>query len=306
MSEVFCMECGQSFDTRRSLHAHIKAHCLSLGEYYVKFFPKFDLLTRDPIPFKNYEDYVRTDFRHKKNMYQWLQQIDPQEAADYCRRVFTKHLSEKQYVFAPNHLYMMTHPRLPKKEFFSEEQFVEMVSAENLTYIQNQKLVNRLDLTIPEDLLILQDTREQKPLRFANESRSMKLDFGDYTAAGDYYSYIYVDRKAEDDFKNTVTSGFDRFCRELERARQFGAYVFVVIESDFLTIYKNYNKTKRGNMVYVWEGMRRLITSYSDVCQFVLTGSRENSEKLIPYLLVHGSDLKNVDLQFEMERGHVV
>ena len=58
----------------------------------------------------------------------------------------------------------------------------------------------------------------------------MKLDFGDYTAAGDYYTYTYIDRKSEGDLKSTLSSGnLDRFKRELERAREFNSYVFVVI-----------------------------------------------------------------------------
>ena len=50
-----------------------------------------------------------------------------------------------------------------------------------------------------EDLNILIDTREQKPLIF-NKSQNLKLDFGDYTLGGKDYNYTYVDRKAEQDF----------------------------------------------------------------------------------------------------------
>ena len=69
-----------------------------------------------------------------------------------------------------------------------------------------------------KDLRILVDTREQLPLKFKNTT-SMKLDFGDYAVSGDHYDYTYVDRKSESDFKSTMTSGFDRFKREMDRAK---------------------------------------------------------------------------------------
>ena len=55
-------------------------------------------------------------------------------------------------------------------------------------------------------------------MKFKNTT-SMKLDFGDYAVSGDHYDYTYVDRKSESDFKSTMTSGFDRFKREMDRKR---------------------------------------------------------------------------------------
>ena len=81
--------------------------------------------------------------------------------------------------------------------------------------------------------------REQQPLNF--KIQGTKLDFGDYTAAGEDYSHTYVDRKAEQDFKGTMSGGFERFKRELERAREFKSFLFVVVESDLNKIYKNNN-----------------------------------------------------------------
>ena len=59
-----CKECGQEFKSERSLHAHLKKHGLTMGEYYTKHFPRYNLLTKDPLPFKNKADYFSKDFRH--------------------------------------------------------------------------------------------------------------------------------------------------------------------------------------------------------------------------------------------------
>lgn len=303
---IHCAECGLPFETRRSLHAHIKIHGMRLADYYVKNFPKEDLFTGEPIPFKDYESYISTDFRNKKNMYKWLCSIPEQERFYYCEESFKKHMSEdRKLTYAPNHLYFLTHPRLPRITLFDRESLSRQFKQYSLTEVFKNELGACPDFNnVPSGLLVMQDTREQQPLIFPNaQSVEHKLDFGDYTLAGSDYNYVYVDRKAESDFKGTMVAGFDRFCRELQRAREFGSYLFIVTESDFHQIYVNNCApfSKKVNLTYVWENMRKIISEYSDVCQFIFTGSRENSSLIIPWILKNGNSLKNIDLQFYLE-----
>jgi len=304
MELIHCLECGIPFESRRSLHAHLKAHSLTVGDYYVKNFPKFDMLTGEPIPFKNYDHYILTDFRHKKNMYEWLRNKSADERNFYCMHSIRKHMEGRKYKFSPNHLYLLTHPRVPKMEFFDRKNLFAFFDSLEMKTVFRDEMKKCPDFgDIPSGTKIFEDTREQQPLKFSVESIPLKLDFGDYTISGDGYSYVYVDRKSEGDFKGTMSAGFDRFCAELDRVREFGAYMFIVVESDFQKIYKNNHLLgkKKSNLTYVWENMRAIIVSYSDVCQFVFTGSRENSSTIIPYLLSHGNELKTVDLQFYLE-----
>ncbi len=305
---MVCLECGLDFETRRSLHAHIKAHSMSLGEYYVKNLPRYDLLTGELLPFKNYDNYVITDFRNKKNMYKWIEGVsERQEAEEYCRRAFERYMKGNRDIkYAPNHLFLLTHPRLPKFEHFGKQLIVEICEAYGLTLIFDKTANERPDfLSVPKEMSIFIDSREQDPLKFGDiKTVEMKLDFGDYTAVGKDYSYTYVERKSENDFKGTMSAGYERFCRELERCRELGSYMFILIESDFRQIYKNNNKLgkKKTNLAYTWENMRNIIGAYSDVCQFIFSGSRENSSLLVPYLLKNGDSLKRTDLQFFMEK----
>jgi len=145
------------------------------------------------------------------------------------------------------------------------------------------------------------DTREQKPLFFKN-SKSHKLDFGDYTIGGDNYSYTYVDRKSEGDFKGTMTVGFERFKKELQRAKEFNTYLYIVTESSIEKIIKNNNYgTYSSNLSYVWHNMRLLAHEFQGSCQFVFSGSRPNSQLLIPNLLYYGKKLWNVDIQYLLD-----
>lgn len=305
METINCLECGLQFESRRSLHAHIKVHELSLGEYYVKHFPKYDLLTGEPIPFKNLDNYLLTDFRHKKNMNRWLKEVSQDRREYYCREAFAKHMRGREYAFAPNYLYFLTHPRLPRAEFFNQAWLDEDLQKFGCKKVFIHSIPECPDfLDIPSDLCIMQDTREQMPLSFSCKTLVNKLDFGDYTASGPHFSSVFVDRKSEDDFKGTMTQGFERFTRELDRTKELNCYLFIVVESDFAQMFHNNNLLfkKKTNLTYVLENMRKIIVAYSDVCQFIFTGSRENSSTVIPYILVNGEKFKGVDLQYYLEK----
>ena len=47
--------------------------------------------------------------------------------------------------------------------------------------------------------------------------------------------------------------------------------------------------------------MRVLTHEFNDCCQFVFTGSRENSEKIIPKILKMGKSIWGVDLQYYID-----
>ena len=40
--EFSCLECEKKFDKKRGFHSHLKAHALTIGDYYVKHFDKKD------------------------------------------------------------------------------------------------------------------------------------------------------------------------------------------------------------------------------------------------------------------------
>ena len=72
--------------------------------------------------------------------------------------------------------------------------------------------------------MIVTDSREQLVLWKNTEVK--KLDFGDYSIA-DHEQYFAIERKSLPDLMQTLTSGHDRFKRELERA-QTARYFAVV------------------------------------------------------------------------------
>lgn len=86
-------------------------------------------------------------------------------------------------------------------------------------------------------MVIVIDTREQRPWGFPPNVQTEvgTLRTGDYAIKGDEENFA-IERKSGDDFLGTISSGWHRFCKELNRMEEsrFAAKV-VVVEADFET-----------------------------------------------------------------------
>ncbi len=83
-------------------------------------------------------------------------------------------------------------------------------------------------------MVIVIDTREQRPWSFpATQVEVRGLKTGDYALLGDEENFA-IERKSAEDFAGTISSGWHRFCKELQRMERFAAKV-IVVETDFET-----------------------------------------------------------------------
>lgn len=300
-----CQECGQSFETERSLHAHFKKHGLTLAEYYTKHFPRYNLLTKDPLPFKNKADYFSKDFSTYNQMVKWCGQAPADEVKAFILKELKHRVSTKDLSYGPSHLETVLN-QLPPLSLYRRHYGSYTAACEELGIepLYNKGVIERFyePPSEFEHIGIFVDTREQQPLKF-KKSEEMKLDFGDYTSMGEHYTNTYVDRKSETDFKSTLSTGFDRFTREIQRAKDFDSYLYIVVESSIAKIKKNnVFCPHRSNLRYIWHNMRVLSHMFPRVCQFVFSGNRKNSEKVIPRLLSIGKPLWNVDIQYYLDK----
>ena len=298
MTQFKCKECDQEYGSLRSLHAHIKKHDVLLGDYYVKHFQRKDKLTGELIPFKKYDQYFYTSFLNTSNMKKWCKAAPKEEVEAFVINSIKDKLTSKNIKAGPPALYLET-SGLPDMEICKE--IFGSYNAVCKKFGMLPMLAGQLPKEFDDDFSnkhILIDTREQRPLSFKN-SELLKLDVGDYGVSGELYDYTFVDRKSYQDFGATVTGGYARFVKELERCKSLGCFLFIVIECDFDQIYwKNKSVYKKFNLGYVLHNMRDIQAKYSDCCQFVFSGSREESVKLIPKILVLGQKLWKVDLQY--------
>lgn len=297
-----CKECGQSFAALRSLHSHLKVHGMGCPEYYVKNFARKNLLTGELLPFKDYNSYFEHDFINAQQMNKWCNENPAEIVKPYILAKLKKRKDEKSLEYAPSYLDLKL-SRMPSVESYRKHFGSYALAAKEVGLkIWNKDKLPADFLSVPPNLQILIDTREQKPLSFAN-SQTMKLDLGDYTIGSDNYSYTYVDRKSASDFKGTMTLGYERFQKEMERAREFGCFIFVVIESSISEIYaqNHYKQFHKANLDFIWHQLKEMQRNYKDCCQFIFSGSREKSEDLIPKILYHGKKLWRVDMQYYID-----
>lgn len=73
------------------------------------------------------------------------------------------------------------------------------------------------------------DTREQTPFHFDGATvRRGTLTTGDYAITGD--KGFAVERKSFDDFLGTISTGWERFQREIARAKKQGYVLPIIVE----------------------------------------------------------------------------
>jgi hypothetical protein len=273
-----------------------------LHDYYVKHFGRKDLLTGDLLPFKNKEQYFSSYFLNQENQRQFFEREKMDSFAP--QMVLLEMLTNKtKEEICPSEI-ILTSYGLPSihvfKKFFGS--YTHACAGAGGVPFLNGRLPKDFSEKVNAKIFI--DTREQQPLSFP-QSESLKLDLGDYGIENKFFDYTFVDRKSEGDFKSTLSQdNYERFRRELQRAREQDCFIFVVVESDLEQIEKNNSKSKhQANLAYIYHNMRALQLEFKDCCQFVMTSNRENSVKLIPRLLKHGRKLWNVDLQYYINEG---
>ena len=93
-------------------------------------------------------------------------------------------------------------------------------------------------------VVIIQDSREQKPLDFkgiegVEKVEVMGLSFGDYSGivCGKPAPIIF-ERKGMGDLFGTMTSGYERFKREMERARESNMTLIILVEGTYSDVWQ--------------------------------------------------------------------
>ena len=310
--QLKCHECGKVFTSERALHCHIKVHNLTLAEYYVKNFQRKNKLTGELLPFKNKSEYFEKDFYNRSELIKWCNTHgDKEEVKKYILSLLRSRITSRSLSRGPSHLELKINS-LPSLDCYLDhfESYTEACDLAGVKPLFGRRLpVEFFEKIDMEDMKIFIDTREQQPLVFENQS-SMKLDFGDYTSSGEYYDYTYVDRKSANDFIGTLSlNNIERFKREMERARQMNSYLFIVVEASLakLESYMRAAKSKKfgphkTNLKFIYHNMREIMHEFAGCCQFVFTGSRENSQDIIKRILFFGRKIWNVDLQYYIDR----
>jgi len=300
---VKCKICHKSFEEDKNLHSHLKSHKITVSDYYHTHFPRKDLLSGELIIFKNKEQYFESDFNSKINFKRWAKNSDPLIVGDYCKSLLLKRKNKKKSIYPFSQVEL-------KSSGIPSINFLETIIGDYYKFCEDngfeKKFLNvnnlQIENNIPSDLFIYVDTREQKPIDFSMQTQVKKLDFGDYCLSDlDVSGKTFIERKSLKDFIGTLVAGYDRFCREIERAAENESVIVVVVENDLSTCLKfNYlsyiSRNTKVNPDFVFHKVRSLMSIYKNV-QFLFVDDRKESSRVIEKIFINKDIAVNYDLQ---------
>jgi len=303
---VKCAICGKEFPEDKNLHLHIKAHKLSIGEYYQSQFPRHDMHDGKIIKFKNKEQYMSADFNNKGNLKKWLKNAPLDIAKRYCKALLTKRKREKGLEYTPTEVELRTLmvPPIPYYQVMFGDYYslCEEIGFKNKFSVFPKK--SRAKERFTEDHVIYIDSREQKPLEINDFPTEVKgLKFGDYCLNDKKKTgNCYIERKSVPDLIGTLSSGLERFEREIERAAEEKAYLVILVErkmDDCLAFNKLrhvYKKNTRVTPDFIFHNVRYLIQKFPHI-QFLFVKGREECVRVVKKILLTSIPQKKFDLQ---------
>ena len=105
---ISCKICSQQFADEKSLHMHLRSHKITLAEYYTQYYPRNNLLTGEPLPFKNKEQYFDRDFANRKQLLDWCAKTPDAQVKEYILELLDRRIKRKDLKFGPSHLELKT------------------------------------------------------------------------------------------------------------------------------------------------------------------------------------------------------
>lgn len=301
-----CALCDKKYESIGPLHGHIrKVHKLDQKQYYYMYFPRIDLGDGSLIKYKNYEHYFSSDFNNRMSLSYWAQdEKNFVEAQKYVIKELKKKF-DKGYKFYPSQaeLKSLMLPSLHwiMKIFGGYQNFLDATSDIGLI----QRYVYNFDsLELKEGLLeVIVDSREQRPLFLKTECIFNKLPVGDYCCTGELYSGVYVERKSLDDLAGTMSSGFERFEREIEKAKALNLYLVVICEeshSNCLEYSPSNSFARKVNGSHIFHQIRAICQKYDNI-QFTFCSDRGRVKQVMETIFRLGEKVKTLDIEFEKD-----
>ena len=303
---VECLECHKQFEDETTLHKHLRAHKISVGNYHQKFYPRYDKYDGSLIKFKTLDQYRSNEFNSKTNLNKWLESVSVEERQKYITDFLSQRKQKK------NLKYSLTQAELKTLMCPGMKYINDLFVGGYYQICDSLGFVNRFgryklekdDFIDISKKVIFRDTREQKGLDFDLQTRNKCMDVGDYRLAN---CDIRVERKSIPDIWGSLSGGYDRFKREIDRAVEQDLYLIVLIESPLSELYQFpfrrqvYGKIKMSPEMPL-HNMREILKDYKNV-QFVFVKDREDASRVIEKIFSAGDNCRNVDLQYLVDIG---
>ena len=299
-----CLICKNSFDSDITFNRHLRSHKTKIEEYYINYYPKKDLLTGEQIPFKSKEQYLSSDFLNKHNLNNWIKKTDKAVVSEYFKKLFSARKEKKELIYSLSQVECRSLP-IPNIIKLNDIWGDYYKTCESLGFVnkyQYPSFAAEITQKTPKnDDIIYVDTREQKALIFNLPTEKRTIKFGDYAFAKNDKK-IYFERKSISDLIGTLSAGYERFQREIERSISAESKLIIIVEEKFSNaigfnyLSHVYKKDTRVTPEFIFHKVRELIQKYPSI-QFLFADGRRESVRLIEKIFLSDIDYTSYDLQ---------
>lgn len=311
---IICKVDNTEHSDRDALHKYLRHIKMTQEKYYIEYETRYDPYTKNALPFKNATQYLAAEFESKESLREWLR-ADKEGGKKWAIEFLRKRRESKSLVYPPSQVEL--HSLLaPTIRYYQWAGGYNKICTELGYTIRFENLTQQLPDELPQDAVLVEDTREQKPIGLTSHTViNRKLPYGDYGLDGGYDKGIYIERKSLADFISTISdrtierktgddSNLARFSRELGRAGETGAYIVVLVEESIdkaLTFNQDFHYSKhRVSPEHIFKNVRDLYKDFNNF-QILFVNGREEMARAIPRLLSAGDFVRNADLQYLYE-----
>lgn len=298
--DYICKICNQKIESNGHFWEN---HRQKISDYFHQYEPR---QTKDGkrLDFKkDIESYFEESFNSLSERNAWIK-ANPEIGKEFILDLLVRRKLKKAWKYAPSQTLLKLSGIC--SALYLEKQFNATYNdiCEKLGF--KIKFVNsQYDIDWNSELEVIQDTREQKELNWPKHIKTIttKLEYGDYAAVGS--PEIAIERKSISDLAGTLSAGYDRFRRELERAGKDKGYLVILVESawnDFKSIeYLPQTKHIKSTYDHLAKRARDLHEEFSNF-QMVFTDGRKHAVKVAEFILKLGDKVKKTDLQLLVDK----
>lgn len=305
-SNTICKIDNSSHASIEDMHKYLRRFKIKQCDYYKQYYPRFDLLTKDIIEYKNYDQYFSQDFANKNNLKKWLKQ-NPIEGLEWSKKWLAQRQEKKDTFYAPTEVELKSLSCPPMSYYELHGGYYKIT--EELGFLRRFSDNSLIFKTLPNDSVIVTDTREQKGLKIKHKTSKECINVGDYALKGEYDLGIRIERKSLPDFVGTLSSGYERFVRELQRCVDKNLYVVMLVESSLSDAlgfdYLPQMRWAKAKPQHIFKQLRDLLHQFPLHFQAIFVDGRDEAAKKLIRIFELGQQVKLVDLQYKLQKGEL-
>lgn len=301
--DYVCKICGANIENNGHF---FREHFQKISDYFGQYEPRLTIDGQKVIFKDSIERFFETDFNDLNARRKWIKE-NPEAGRLYFLELLKKRKEKKNWICAPGETELILSD-LPKIAYFEKEfnsSFSDICKSFGLKvkFTNRAKDIETVDWAKPIEIIV--DSREQKKLLFGGHISTEVncLKYGDYSLKDN--SKIVVERKSLSDLAGTLSAGFERFKREIERSKKDKGYIVIIVEDSFNNFksieYLPQTKHIKSSYNHLAKRARELYEQFN-CFQLCFSGGRKESARIAEFVLKLGEKVKKIDLQLLIDK----